>query len=109
MTVPVHHLFLLAGVLFAIGTCGFFLRRNVIVVFLCIELMFNAANLTLLAASRLHGPLGVSGPADPAGPVFTLFVLLVAAAAAAVGLAIVIVLYRRKQTVSLSEVQELRG
>lgn len=115
MTIPVQHLFLLAGLLFAIGACGFFLRRNVIVVLMCIELMLNAANLTFLAASRLHGAAGpdhlggVHGPADPAGPAFALFVILVAAVEAAVGLALVIALYRRKQTVSLSQVQELKG
>ncbi|MAE29730.1 MAG: NADH-quinone oxidoreductase subunit NuoK [Planctomycetota bacterium] len=106
MTVPVQHLFMLAGVLFAIGACGFFLRRNVIIVLMCIELMLNAANLTFLAASRLHET--ADGP-DPTGPVFALFVILVAAVEAAVGLALVIALYRRKQTASLAQVRELRG
>ena len=103
MTVPGEHMLILAGCLFAIGVGGFFLRRNVIVVLMSIELMLNAANLTFIAASRMH-----SSPGAPnlTGPIFAIFVILVAAVEAAVGLALVIALYRRFQTVSLEGVHE---
>ena len=107
MSVPPSHMFVLAAVLFAIGAAGFFLRRNVIVVLMCIELMLNAANLTFLAASRMH-TLANGGRPDLQGPIFALFVIVVAAVEAAVGLALVIALYRNKQTVSLDEVSELK-
>ena len=107
MSVPPSHLFVLAAVLFAIGAAGFFLRRNVIVVLMCVELMLNAANLAFLAASRMH-TLAHGGRPDLQGPVFALFVIVVAAVEAAVGLALVIALYRNKQTVSLADVSELK-
>ena len=107
MSVPPSHMFVLAAVLFAIGAAGFFLRRNVIVVLMCIELMLNAANLSFLAASRMH-TLANGGRPDLQGPIFALFVIVVAAVEAAVGLALVIALYRNKQTVSLDEVSELK-
>lgn len=106
MTVPSEHLLVLASLLFAIGVLGFLVRRNVIVVLMCIELMLNAANLTFLAASRMHS---TAGAPDLQGPVFAVFVIVVAAIEAAVGLALVIALYRRKQTVSLDRVDELKG
>ncbi len=104
MSIPNEHLMILAAILFAIGVAGFFLRRNVIIVLLCIELMLNAANLTFIAGSRMHSK---PGDVDLTGEVFAIFVILVAAVEAAVGLALVIALYRRKQTVSLDSVNEL--
>jgi NADH-quinone oxidoreductase subunit K len=110
MSVPTHHLLGLAAVLFALGVLGFLVRKNVIIVLASIELMLNAANLTFLAASRHWSQAGLAGQGDPgAGPVFAVFVILVAAAEAAVGLALVIALYRLKQTVALEGVAELRG
>lgn len=106
MTVPSEHLLVLAALLFGIGVLGFLVRRNVIVVLMCIELMLNAANLTFLAASRMHS---TADRLDLQGPVFAVFVIVVAAIEAAVGLALVIALYRRKQTVSLDRVNELKG
>lgn len=96
----------LAAVLFGLGVLGFLLRHNVIVVLASVELLLNAANLSFLAGARMH-----SQPGDPdlSGPVFALFVILVAAAEAAVGLAIVIALYRLKQTAHLDQVAELKG
>lgn len=108
MTVPSSHLLILAAILFSIGVAGFFLRRNVIVVLLCIELMLNAANLTFLAASRMHSLDVPGGRIDLQGPIFAIFVIVVAAVEASVGLALVIALYRRKQTVSLDDVVELK-
>ena len=103
---PTYYI-VLASILFTIGAVGVLIRRNAIVLFMCIELMLNAANLTFLAASRMH-TLANGGRPDLAGPVFAIFVIVVAAIEAAVGLALVIALYRNKQTVSLDEVTELK-
>ena len=83
----------LSLVLFALGALGVFLRRNVITVFMCVELMLNAVNLAFVAFSRAHGTLD--------GQVLVFFVMVVAAAEAAVGLAIVIALQRHKDTLDL--------
>lgn len=106
LSVPGEHLHLLAALLFALGALGFLLRRNLIVVLASVELMLNAANLAFLAGSR---QLAAQGLPSLDGPIFTLFVILVAAAEAAVGLALVIALYRLKQTVRLDAANELRG
>jgi len=108
MSVPSEHLLILASILFVIGVAGFFLRRNVIVVLMCIELMLNAANVSFLAASRMHTlKAGATAPSIE-GPTFAIFVIVVAAVEAAVGLALVIALYRNKQSVSLEDVAELK-
>jgi len=110
MSVPTEHLMALAAVLFGLGVLGFLIRRNVIVVLASIELMLNAANLSFLAASRELSLPGAAAGAQPlAGPIFALFVILVAAAEAAVGLALIIALYRLKQTVDLESARELGG
>jgi NADH-quinone oxidoreductase subunit K len=85
----------LSAVLFTIGVLGVLLRRNAIVVFMSVELMLNAVNLTLVAFSQSMG--------DTAGQVLVFFVMSVAAAEAAVGLAIVIALFRKKVTVDISQ------
>ena len=105
MNVPTEHLLALSAILFALGVAGFFVRRNLIIVLMSIELMLNAANLAFIAGSRQWSQPGVMN-AD--GPIFAIFVIAVAAVEAAVGLALVIALYRRKQTVSLDLVNELR-
>ena len=89
-----------SAVLFTIGVIGVLTRRNAIIIFMCVELMLNAVNLTFVAFSRVHGATG---------QVFVLFVITVAAAEAAVGLAIVIALFRHRQTVNLQHVNLLRG
>ncbi|MEE8468894.1 MAG: NADH-quinone oxidoreductase subunit NuoK [Planctomycetota bacterium] len=106
MTVPTEHLLALGAVLFAIGVAGFFTRRNLIVVLMSIELMLNAANLSFVAGARLHS---AAGGIDLQGPIFAIFVIAIAAVEAAVGLALIIALYRRKQTVDLDRVNELKG
>lgn len=89
-----------SALLFTIGVAGVLLRRNAIIVFMCVELMLNAVNLTFVAlAQQLGYP----------GHVFVLFVMAVAAAEAAVGLAIIIAIYRHKQTVNLDKVNLLSG
>ena len=104
--IPSEHLMVLAAVLFTTGVLGFLLRRNAIIVLASIELMLNAANLTLIAGSRMHS---TATDVNLDGPLFAIFVILVAAAEAAVGLALVIALFRLKQTVHLDAVQELEG
>ena len=89
-----------SAVLFAIGTVGVLLRRNAIVIFMCVELMLNAVNLAFVAFAER---LGV------AGQIFVFFVMAVAAAEAAVGLAIILAVYRHKQTVNLQNINILKG
>ena len=90
--VPLSHYLLLSGILFSIGTAGVFLRRNLITVLLSIEIMLNAVNLTFVAVGRFQGTVD--------GQIITFFVMTVAAAAAAVGLAIVIALFRHRESLS---------
>ena len=90
--VPLSHFLVLSGILFAIGTAGVFLRRNLITVLLSIEIMLNAVNLTFVAVGRSLGTVD--------GQIITFFVMTVAAAEAAVGLAIVISLFRHRETLS---------
>ncbi|MEP0548373.1 MAG: NADH-quinone oxidoreductase subunit NuoK [Rhodothermales bacterium] len=91
----------LSAVLFVIGVLGVLLRRNAIVIFLSIELMLNAVNLTLVAFAQSF--------ADVDGLILVFFVMSVAAAEAAVGLAIVIALFRNKTTVNVNEINLFRG
>jgi NADH-quinone oxidoreductase subunit K len=83
---------ILSGVLFSIGTAGVFLRRNLITVLLSIEIMLNAVNVTFVSVGRYQGTVD--------GQIFTFFVMNVAAAEAAVGLALVIALFRHRETLS---------
>ena len=89
-----------SAILFTLGVAGVLLRRNAIVIFMCVELMLNAVNLTFVALSQ---QLGLDGQ------VFVFFVMTVAAAEAAVGLAIIIALYRHRDTVNLENINLLRG
>jgi NADH-quinone oxidoreductase subunit K len=97
----VQHALLLSLVLFALGTLGVFLRRNVITVLMSIELMLNGANLAFVAFSRALGALD--------GQVLVFFVLVVAAAEASVGLAIVIALNRHKDTLDVDAFNVMKG
>lgn len=98
--IPLHHYLLLSAFLFSCGVLGVVVRRNAIVVFMCIELMLNAVNLTLIAYSSFLG--------DATGQMLVFFVMVVAAAEAAVGLAIIISLYRNKQTLNVDEINILK-
>ena len=89
-----------SAILFTIGVIGVLTRRNAIIVFMCVELMLNAVNLTFVALSRVHGV---------EGQVFVVFVMTVAAAEAAVGLAIIIAIFRHRQTVDLENINLLKG
>lgn len=98
--VPLEHYLILSAVLFAIGAAGLFLRRNLITIFLCVELMLNSVNLSFIAFSRQVGNLE--------GQAIAFIVIAVAAAEAAVGLAILIALHRRRDTVNVDEANLLR-
>jgi NADH-quinone oxidoreductase subunit K len=89
-----------SAVLFIIGVVGVLTRRNAIIIFMCVELMLNAVNLSFVALSKLYGI---------AGQVFVVFVMTVAAAEAAVGLAIIIGIFRHHENVNLRDINLLRG
>jgi NADH-quinone oxidoreductase subunit K len=90
--IPLSHYLIVSAILFAIGTAGVFLRRNLITILLSIEIMLNAVNLTFIAFARQHGNVD--------GQIIVFFVMTVAAAEAAVGLAIVIGLFRHRESLN---------
>lgn len=98
--IQIEYYLILAAFLFTIGMIGVITRRNAIIVFMSIELMLNSVNLTFVAFASFLG--------DSLGYVFVFFVMAVAAAEAAVGLAIIIALFRNKQTVNLDEINILK-
>jgi len=100
MAIPTNHFVILASLLFAIGAGGVLLRRSGISILLGVELMLNAANLTLAAYSRQHGQLD--------GQVFVFFVMAVAAAEVAVGLALLVAIYRRIQSIDVDRLSIMR-
>lgn len=100
--VPLEYFLLLAAALFVVGSVGFLLRRNLLVLLMSIELMLNAVNLTLVAYNRSH-------PEGHGGQVFAFFVIAVAAAEAAVGLAIVLAFFRVRKTIRSDEADLLKN
>ncbi len=92
---------LLSAAVFSIGVYGFLVRRNVIIMFISIELMLNAVNINLVAISHYME--------DLTGQILTFFVITVAAAEAAIGLAIIIALFRNKETVHVDDMREMQG
>ncbi|HEV8124194.1 MAG TPA: NADH-quinone oxidoreductase subunit NuoK [Gemmatimonadales bacterium] len=90
----------LSAILFSLGVAGVLLRRNAIVLFMCIELMLNAVNLTFVALAQVHGI---------SGQVIVFFVMTVAAAEAAVGLAIILAIFRHTESVDLNNINLLKG
>jgi NADH-quinone oxidoreductase subunit K len=99
-TLTLGHFLLTSAALFVIGLVGFLTRRNMILMFLCTELMFQGAAIALIAFGRFH--------LDVSGQVFVIFVLTVAAAEAALALALIVLLYRRKETLSAEAWSELK-
>ncbi|HEY3875943.1 MAG TPA: NADH-quinone oxidoreductase subunit NuoK [Candidatus Kapabacteria bacterium] len=97
---PLSQYLAVSAILFIIGTTGVLFRRNAIIVFMSVELMLNAVNLTLIAFSQFLG--------DQTGQILVFFVMTVAAAEAGVGLAIIIALFRNKQTVDIAKVNILK-
>jgi NADH-quinone oxidoreductase subunit K len=101
VSLPVSWYLSLGAVLFAIGAVGLLVRRNVLIMFMCVELMLNAANLTLVAYSRALGDIG--------GQVLVFFVLVVAAAEVVIGLGIVVAIFRRRRTATADDLHEMAG
>jgi len=97
---PTTYYLAVAAILFTIGVLGVLVRRNAIIIFMCIEMMLNAANLTFVAAARELKQMD--------GQVFVFFVMAVAAAEVAVGLAIIVALFRNKETIDVDEVNLLK-
>jgi NADH-quinone oxidoreductase subunit K len=99
-SIPLDYYLILSAVLFVIGVVGVVTRRNAIIIFMSIELMLNAVNLSMVAFSSFLG--------DVAGQMFVFFIMAVAAAEAAIGLAIVLALFRTKQTVYVDEINLMK-
>ncbi len=100
MTVPLTWYLILSGILFTIGAVGVLIKRNALVIFMCIELMLNAVNLAFVTFSRLHNSMD--------GQIFVFFIMTVAAAEAVVGLAIIIALFRNKATVNVDDINLMK-
>ena len=92
---------ILSALLFTIGVIGVLIRRNAIIIFMCIELMLNAANLAFVAIGRELG--------DPSGQIFVFFVMTVAAAEVAIGLAIIVSVFRHRETINIDEINTMKG
>lgn len=101
MEIKLAHYLLVSGILFSLGLVGVVVRRNAIIVLMCLELMLNAANLALVAFSRRWGQMD--------GQIFVFFTITVAAAEAAVMLAIIIAVYRQRQSVDVDEMDLMQG
>ncbi len=106
MTLTLNHYLLVSGLLFSIGFAGVLLRRNIIIIFMCLELMLNAANLSLVAFSRFN--VGADGLPNFNAQVLTFFIITVAAAEVSVGLAIIVALYRARQTTHVEDITSLK-
>ena len=98
--VPLAHILAVSAILFVLGAAGFVIRRNIITIFMCIELMLNAVNLAFVAFARYLGDLN--------GQLFVFFVIVVAAAESAVGLGIIIALYRNRDTLSIDDINSMK-
>ncbi len=106
MTPTLAHYLIVSGVLFTIGLAGVMLRRNIIIIFMCLELMLNAANLSLVAFSRYN--LSMEGMPNYNGQVLVFFIITVAAAEVAVGLAIIVALFRARQTTHVEDLDRMK-
>ncbi|MDA0849024.1 MAG: NADH-quinone oxidoreductase subunit NuoK [Verrucomicrobia bacterium] len=101
MTIGINEFIIVSSLLFLVGFFGVIFRRNTIIIYMSIELMLNAINLALVAFSRYNNTMD--------GSIFVFFIMTVAAAEVAVGLAIIVMLYRQKQTVLVNELNQLKG
>jgi NADH-quinone oxidoreductase subunit K len=101
VSTPIAYFVAVSAMLFAIGTVGVLIRKNALVIFMSVELQLNAVNLALVAFSRMHGNLS--------GQVLAFFSMVVAAAEVVVGLAIIVTVYRRRQSASVDDLTVLRG
>jgi NADH-quinone oxidoreductase subunit K len=100
MHIGLEHYLVVSGLLFSLGLLGVIVRRNVLVMYMCLELMLNAANLALVSFSRFTNNLQ--------GQVFVFFVITVAAAEVAVGLALIVALYRKRQTTHVEDLTTMK-
>jgi NADH-quinone oxidoreductase subunit K len=101
VSIPGSWYLILSAALFGLGMFGMLIRRNVLIMFMCIEMMLNAANLTFVTFSRLMGDIG--------GQAAVFFVLVVAAAEVVVGLGIVVAIFRRRSTAIVDDLAEMKG
>jgi NADH-quinone oxidoreductase subunit K len=101
VSVPIGYFVILSAILFALGVLGVLIRRNVIVMFMSVELMLNAANLALIAFARQRAAMD--------GQVFVFFIIGVAAAEVAVGLALIVAIFRTKHSIDVDQISGLRG
>ena len=99
MTIGLNDFLIVAGLLFAVGLLGVTLRQNTLVIYMSLELMLNAVNLAFVAFSRYNGPMD--------GNLFVFFIITVAAAEVALGLAIIVALFRRRQSVMVDQLNSL--
>jgi NADH-quinone oxidoreductase subunit K len=102
MSVGLDHYLIVSGLLFSLGLLGVIMRRNVLVIYMCLELMLNAANLALVAFSRFSSDNNLHGQ------VFVFFIVTVAAAEVAVGLALIVALYRKRQTTHVEDLATMK-
>jgi NAD(P)H-quinone oxidoreductase subunit 4L len=105
MSVGLEHYLVLSAILFCIGIYGALVKRNAVVILMCIEIMLNGVNVALVAFARYINPEGVVLP----GQIFVIFIMVVAAAEAAVGLAIIASIYRSRRTVDAAEIDLMKG
>ena len=98
--IPIEYYLYVSAIMFSIGTIGVLTRRNAIVIFMCVEMMLNAVNLTFIAFSRYLGNID--------GQVFVFFIMTVAAAEAAVGLALMIAFYKNRESIDVEDVNLLK-
>lgn len=103
--VPLTHYLILSGLLFSIGLAGVIIRRDIIVIFMCLEMMLSAANISLIAFSRAQGTMGLP---NYDAQVMTMFVITIAAAEVAIGLAIIVALYKARRTVNTADLTVLK-
>lgn len=104
--VTLNHYLLVSGLLFAIGLTGVIVRRNILTIYMCLEMMLSAANLALVAFSRFHVTDGLP---DYSAQALVFFTITVAAAEVAVGLAIIVAVYRTKHSVDVESVTKMQG
>jgi len=108
---PVYYYIFLAVALFSIGVVGVLIRRNAIIIFMCIELMLNAANLLLVAFSKMHNQVleSINPAAAANAQIFVFFIMVVAAAEVSVGLAIIVMMYRNTHSVDVNFLNRLKN
>jgi len=102
VSIGLEHYLILSAILFSIGLYGVLAKRNAIIILICIELMLNAVNIAMVAFSRYIVPLLLTGQ------IFAIFIIVVAAAEAAVGLAIIIAIYRNRETIDATKVDLMK-